>query len=64
MMFDNQLQRYIQLGVVSGGLTVNQCGQANYPAIFTRLNHPEILDFILSVIKRGSQNFFAEGATI
>jgi hypothetical protein len=32
---------------------VDQCGLANYPVVFTRLNHPEVLDFIISSIKMG-----------
>ncbi len=36
--------KYFQVGLVSGG--VSKCGDKNIPSYFTRLDHPEIADFI------------------
>ena len=36
--------KYIQVGMVSGG--VSRCGDPDIPSYFTRLDHPEIANFI------------------
>ena len=36
--------QYFQVGLVSGG--VSKCGDKYIPSYFTRLDHPEIADFI------------------
>jgi hypothetical protein len=39
--------------MVSGGL--GECGDSRFPGIYVRLDHPEVLDFILDAIGQGSQ---------
>ena len=46
MMFNPNLEIYFQIGIVAGGITLDQCGAKNYPSVFTSLNHPKNLDFI------------------
>jgi len=36
--------QYFQIGLVSGG--VSKCGDKNIPSYFTRLDYPEIANFI------------------
>ena len=36
--------QYFQVGLVSGG--VSKCGDKSIPSYFTRLDHPDIADFI------------------
>jgi secreted trypsin-like serine protease len=40
-------QAYTQLGLVAGG--VGECGDARFPGIYVRLDHPEIAEFLQSV---------------
>ena len=42
---------YRQIGVVHGA--VSECGDNNFPAIFARLDDPQILFFIQGVVKFG-----------
>ncbi|TRY79521.1 hypothetical protein TCAL_12893 [Tigriopus californicus] len=44
--------RYIQVGIVQGG--VGDCGDSRYPGIYIRLDDPDILAFIQSVADPGS----------
>lgn len=44
--------RYIQVGIVQGG--VGDCGDSQYPGIYIRLDDPDILAFIQSVVDQGS----------
>jgi secreted trypsin-like serine protease len=43
-IFDTDSGRYNQVGIVSGG--VGECGTERLPGVFTRVNDPEILEFI------------------
>ena len=45
-MFDPRLDIFLQVGIVAGGITLDQCGSKNYPSVFTSLNHPKNMDFI------------------
>ena len=47
---------YVQIGVVVGGI-IQDCGSREtkyYPGIFTRLDHPEIVEFLEEPHKLGS----------
>ena len=39
---------FIQIGVIHGGIL--ECSNDVYPAIFVRLDHPDILDFVKNAI--------------
>ena len=41
--------RYVQVAVVHGG--VGRCGDADFPGIYVRLDAPEILSFVASVME-------------
>ncbi len=56
MFKDSVSRKYIQIATVEGG--VGQCGDADYPGIFVRLDHPLIWNFIASTI-----NPLTEGQT-
>ena len=43
-IFNTATERYFQVGIVSGG--VGECGTDRLPGVFTRVDNPEILDFI------------------
>ena len=45
-IFDPNSDSYMQVGIVAGGITLDQCGSKNYPSVFTLINHPKNLDFI------------------
>ncbi|XP_059091512.1 uncharacterized protein LOC131887039 [Tigriopus californicus] len=49
---DTQM-RYVQVGIVQGG--VRHCGDPKYPGIYTRIDNPEITEFIESVIKPANE---------
>ena len=36
--------RYVQVGVVQGG--VGACGSRDFPSVYVRLEHPEVLRFV------------------
>jgi secreted trypsin-like serine protease len=42
--FNTDDLRYIQTGIVSGG--IGECGTEGQPGVFVRVDHPEILAFI------------------
>ncbi len=44
MVFNTKLSQYFQVGLVSGG--VSSCGDRDIPGYYTRLDHPEIADFV------------------
>ena len=46
MVFNTKLFQYFQVGLVSGG--VSSCGDRDIPGYYTRLDHPEIGDFLHS----------------
>jgi len=52
MIFNPTMKRFIQIGAVSGGLPVNQCGIKNNPTVLTTLNHPKTIQFIQSTFRR------------
>ena len=48
VIFNTPNYRYIQVGVVVGGL-IQDCGSKesrHHPGIYTRLDHPEIMNFL------------------
>jgi len=49
----------IQIAVVQGG--VQNCGDIDYPGIFVRLDDPEVLNFIKSVV---NNNINSEGKNL
>ena len=51
MIQDLVSQKWTQIGMVAGG--VRDCGDPDYPEIYTRLNHPAVLNFINSVVYDG-----------
>jgi len=46
MIFDPDEEIYFLVGIVAGGITLDQCGSKNYPTVFTLLYHPKNLEFI------------------
>ena len=42
-------QKWTQIGVVHG--SIGECCNNDYPGIYIRLNHPLVLDFIISAMK-------------
>ena len=44
MVYNTNTSQYFQLGMVSGG--VSSCGDKEIPGYYTRLDFPEIADFI------------------
>ena len=50
MIFDPITETYFQLGIVAGGINLDQCGIKNFPVVFTKLDNPEIFDFVSSFI--------------
>ena len=44
MIFNTKTSQYIQEGLVAG--SVSFCGDPGIPAYYTRLNHPDIINFI------------------
>jgi len=59
MMFNPKRKLFIQVGIVSGGLPVHQCGIKNNPTVLTVLNHPQNLKFIWSTVRESGNTFFA-----
>ena len=45
MVFNTTSSQFFQVGMVSGG--VSSCGDKDIPGYYTRLDHPEIADFVL-----------------
>ena len=46
MVFNTKRSQYFQIGLVSGGVS-SSCGDKDIPGYYTRLDYPEIADFIL-----------------
>ena len=49
MIQDLESEQWTQIATVQGN--VGECGDPDFPAINVRLNHPEVLSFITSVVK-------------
>jgi len=56
MIFNPTRQLFIQIGILSGGLPVNQCGIKNNPSVLTVLNHPRTLQFIRSAVRKSGNS--------
>jgi secreted trypsin-like serine protease len=48
MVFNTTLNQFFQVGIVSGGVS-SSCGDKDIPGYFSRLDFPEVADFIRSV---------------
>ena len=46
VIFNTIESQYVQVGVVSGGISLDDCGNDDMPGVYTRLDHPEIIEFI------------------
>ena len=46
LMFNPNQEAFMQVGIVAGGITLDQCGAINYPSVFTSLSHQKNIDFI------------------
>ena len=57
MIFNTSEARYVQVGIVAGGIQPDSCGDKNYPGIFTRIDHPEIYDFVDSQFPKRGNHF-------
>jgi hypothetical protein len=55
MLYNVEKNIYIQLGIVAGGINFDQCGVDNYPTVFSRLNHPEVLSFVKSIAEQAGE---------
>ena len=55
--FNTLTEQTVQIAILNGG--VSACGDQDIPAIYTRVDYPEILDFILQ-----SMGFSTEGKTL
>ena len=51
-VFNTSESRYVQVGIVAGGIQPDACGDKNYPGVFTRIDNPEIADFIESKLSK------------
>ena len=51
MMFDPNQDHFLQIGIVAGGITLDQCGVKNYPSLFTSLIHPKNHEFIKTTVE-------------
>ena len=56
MIFNTSELRYVQVGIVAGGIQPDSCGDKNYPGVFTRLDHPEISDFVVSQLPKNEDD--------
>ena len=56
MVFNTKFSQFFQVGLVSGG--VSGCGDKYIPAYYTRLDHPEIADFVQSPEKKITRGIF------
>lgn len=52
MMFNPHLGIFFQVGIVGGGLGLDQCGAKKFPSTFTSINHPKNLEFIEATVKK------------
>jgi hypothetical protein len=55
MLYNVEKNIYIQLGIVAGGINFDQCGVDNYPTVFSRLNHPDVLSFVKSIVEHAGE---------
>jgi len=46
IIFDSKMSRYVQVGIVAGGISHEDCGNDDIPGVYNRLDHPEIIGFI------------------
>ena len=46
-MFHSDAEHYVQVGIVHG--SESDCGDANFPDIYSRLQDPEVFSFISKV---------------
>jgi len=56
MIHNSRRGLYIQIGIVAGKFS-DFCGESNKPSVFTLLNHPVNLDFMLTTIKNAGNSF-------
>ena len=49
MVYSTKSNQYEQVGIVAGGINPN-CEKSNFPGVYTRLDHPEILEFIQQIL--------------
>ena len=56
MIFDTDTGAFVQIGIVAGSVNLGDCGVKNFPVVFTRLDNPEVFDFIESTLT-GLGNF-------
>jgi len=49
--------KYVQIGVVAGGLP-DYCGNSNKPSVFTLLNYPKNFNFLLAIAKKYGKSYF------
>ena len=52
---DLEPQRYIQVGVLSGGF--GECGTDKFPNLYARLEDPKVFDFIMDILKPEKSTF-------
>jgi hypothetical protein len=52
MFHNDEKNIFIQVGIVAGGINFDQCGVDNYPTVFSRLNHPDVLNFVKSIVEQ------------
>ncbi len=57
MLHNIEKKIYMQLGIVAGGINFDQCGVENYPTVFSRLDHPDVLTFVKSVAENAGECF-------
>jgi len=46
IVFNTKTVQYLQVGIVTGGVSTN-CGDQDFPGVYVRLDHPDILTFIM-----------------
>ena len=54
LMYHNlETDQWIQIAIVQGG--IRNCGDADYPGLYIRLDDPDILSFIKTALKTDSK---------
>ena len=47
---------FVQVGIVAGSINLGDCGTKNYPVVFTRLDNPDVYEFIESTVSNIGKN--------
>ena len=62
MVQDLTSLKWTQIGIVHG--SIGDCGDANYPGIYVRLNHPAVINFINLIVESKNSSSKIENGSI